>query len=150
MVCNCGVPNNKLPAQCVKIQVVIELVSQLPQVTEADDYVNLDTIVHQKQQGGAYIVLHLPVMKSYLGSCKLGSVPYKVCVATQEGERLFMYYYQQLLTFQGPGTLLPGLNRIFSNGTTYSAKSYILAHSSSLSSVVIIKSQQVWNTRIRL
>ena len=46
-----GVPKNKLPGR-VKIQVVIELISQLPHATEADNYVvNIDTIVHQDQQG---------------------------------------------------------------------------------------------------
>ena len=48
---NYGVPKNKLPGR-VKIQVLIELVSQLPHTIEADNYViNIDTIVHQNQQG---------------------------------------------------------------------------------------------------
>ena len=47
---NYGVKNNKLPEH-VKIHVVIVLISQLPNTTEADNFVVvIDAIVHQNQQ----------------------------------------------------------------------------------------------------
>ena len=47
---NFGIQNDQLPER-VKIQVVIELINQLPHSTEADNHViNIDTIVHQNQQ----------------------------------------------------------------------------------------------------
>ena len=46
---NYGVHKNKLPGR-VKIQIVIELISQLPHTIEADNHViNIDTIVDQNQ-----------------------------------------------------------------------------------------------------
>lgn len=47
---NYGVQNNQLPEQ-VKIQVILELVSQLPRASETDNHVIcIDAIVHQDQQ----------------------------------------------------------------------------------------------------
>ena len=49
-ISNYGVQKKQLPER-VKVQVVIELLSQLPHTTEADNFViNIDTIVHQNQQ----------------------------------------------------------------------------------------------------
>ena len=47
---NYGIKSNKLP-QRVKIQVVVALISQLPNTTETDNFVaTIDAIVHQNQQ----------------------------------------------------------------------------------------------------
>ena len=62
---NYGVPKNKLPGR-VKIQIVIELISQLPHATEADNHVvNIDTIVHQDQQGELIFEKHdfIPIVE---------------------------------------------------------------------------------------
>ena len=49
-ISNYGVKNNKLPEH-VKIHVIIALISQLPNITEADNFVFIvDAIVQQNQQ----------------------------------------------------------------------------------------------------
>jgi len=49
-ISNFGIQNRQLPER-VKIQVVVELVSQLPHATDADNHVvSIDTIVQQNQQ----------------------------------------------------------------------------------------------------